>query len=122
MKNRNVFSVSLLAFVALVAAIGIFINKEVQALPSQETYYTYYWNEAMTQYAGEELILGCTGRRNVMLNGQRAYYYVITSAPCDAGGGNTKSCEKCNWYRSYPYNPVCDSPVGMLCPPYVIGY
>jgi hypothetical protein len=122
MKNGKIVSVSLLAFIAFGVAISFFVNKDAQALPQQETYYTYYWDEAMTQYAGEELILGCSGRRNKMLGGQRAYFYVITSAPCDAGGGNTKACEKCAWYNNYPYNPVCNNPQGMICPPYIIGW
>jgi hypothetical protein len=120
MKNGKVVSLSLLALIAFGVAISFFVNKEAQALPSQETYYTYYWDEAMTQYAGQELIMSCSGRRNSMLGGQRAYFYVISSEPCDLSGGTTsKACESCTWYNSYPYNPVCNSPRGMVCPPYI---
>jgi len=122
MNKRNAVSLFLLSLVAIGLTASVLIGKDAHARPNQETYYTYYWDEAMTQYAGEELMLGCSGRRNVMLSGQRAYYYVISSAPCEAGGGSAKACEKCAWIRNNPYNPVCDRPAGMVCPPYIIGW
>jgi hypothetical protein len=120
-KNWKLVLLSLFVLGAAGVLTSFVGGKDVQALPVQETYHVYYWDEAMTQYAGEELILSCRGRSNRMLNGTRAYHYVIRSEPCHASGGAAgRSCEKCTWYRSYPHNPICDSPVGMMCPPYVL--
>ena len=90
------------AFSVLIAGVVILLappRREAEALPGAETYRMYFYDEAMTQYAGEELVLSCHGRVNRMLDGERGPYSIMSSEPCNQGIGTT-ACESCAVYSN----------------------
>ena len=125
-NKRNVTLLSMLVLAVATFLITLFVNQEVEAMPSNDVTHVYFYDKARTQYAGEEWVMTCEGAPPggaLMVDGVRAPYYVVISEPCD---GRTRSvaCKKCEGgsMKPFPVLPRCTppGPIGVYCGPHPI--
>jgi hypothetical protein len=115
MQVKKLLAVSLLVLVGVGVAIGLVGSPDAEARSSKEVYHIYYYDEARTQYAGEELLLSCYGAAHQMIDGVRTAYYRKTSESCDTGSW-ASTCFRCSSpVNGFPTLPVCYTATALNC-------
>jgi hypothetical protein len=115
MRIKRLLAASLFALVSAGAVVGLISSQSAEALPSKEVYHIYYYDEARTQYAGEELLLACRGAIHQMIDGVRTPYYRKTSENCDTGSW-ASTCFRCSSaVNGFPTLPVCYTGSAVNC-------